>query len=366
MGICDIENLDSNAMISPKDVLSKSEEKIDVCIINFSYKIMDALIEDELVEFVDDRCIRSVACNYPLYRYKGTNIGIIRTTVGAPMTACIIEEAGYCYSCNKFVMFGSCGGLDKDITEGKIIVPTYAYRDEGMSYHYAHPADYIEIKNCDKVVEVLESLNVDYVKGKTWTTDAFYRETYSKYKRLKSEGCIAVEMEVAACQAVADWRNAEFYTFLYRGDNLDSKKWERGILDSIQVDERLKHFFIALEIAKSLVGAKIHKMKLFDSPFQAVKSGSKKVELRLFDEKRKAIKNGDVIEFSNTDSGESFRVRVADISVYKNFEELYADYDKIALGYGNNDIADPNDMLEYYALSDIEKYGVVAIGVCPL
>lgn len=250
MGILDSENLDVNVMVSPNEVLKKSEEKIDVCIINFSYKIMDALIEDGLVEIADDTCVHSVACTYPLYRYKGTNIGIIRTTVGAPITACMIEEAGYCYSCKKFVLFGSCGGLDNAINAGKIIVPTYAYRDEGMSYHYAPPADYIKIKNSDKVAQMLKSLNIDYVEGMTWTTDAFYRETCSKYQRLKKEGCIAVEMEVAACQAVADWRNAEFYAFLYRGDNLDSEKWERSILSSISIDERLKHFFIALEIAK--------------------------------------------------------------------------------------------------------------------
>lgn len=253
MGICDIDNLSLDAMMSPCDVLKTSDVKVDVCIINFSYKIMDALIEDGLVEPADDKCIHSVSCVYPLYRYKGANIGIIKTTVGAPITATMIEEVGYCYSCNKFVMFGSCGGLDKELTAGKIIVPTHAYRDEGMSYHYAPPADYIEIKNCNKVAEILESLNIDYVLGKTWTTDAFYREVRPKFERLKKEGCIAVEMEVASCQAVADWRGAEFYNFLYRGDNLDSDKWEKGILSSIELDERLKHFFIALEIAKRVM-----------------------------------------------------------------------------------------------------------------
>ena len=57
-------------------------------------------------------------------------------------------------------------------------------------------------------------------------------------------------MELSACQAVADWCGVELYSFLYRADNLDSFKWEKGVLSSLPADERLKHFFVALEIAK--------------------------------------------------------------------------------------------------------------------
>ena len=91
------------------------------------------------------------------------------------------------------------------------------------------------------------------VLGRTWTTDAFYRETKGNFLKRKLEGCIAVEMEVSACQAVANFRGYQLYNFLYRADNLDSSKWDKGILSNIEIDERLKHFFIALEIAKRVV-----------------------------------------------------------------------------------------------------------------
>lgn len=242
----------SKPMIDLEDVLLKSEHKLDVCIINFSYKIMDALIEDNLITLLDNTSINSVSCNYPVYLYKNTNIGLVKTTVGAPITAGLIEEIGYVFSCRKFVMFGSCGGLNKEIPASKIIIPTEAYRDEGMSYHYIPPKDYIRIKNSQIVEKILKQLNIEYVLGKTWTTDAFYRETKENYLKRKEEGCIAVEMELSACQAVADYRKIELYSFLYRADNLDSSKWEKSILSSISIDERLKHFFIALEIAKKI------------------------------------------------------------------------------------------------------------------
>ena len=69
-------------------------------------------------------------------------------------------------------MFGSAGSLNKEKTQGRFIIPTEAYRDEGISYHYAPPNDYIKIKNHEKLSAVFDELRVPYVKGKVWTTDA--------------------------------------------------------------------------------------------------------------------------------------------------------------------------------------------------
>ncbi len=253
MSIIDTFDNETEAMIHLEDVCQKSTIQLDVCIINFSYKIMQALIEDDLIELLDDTIIKSVSGNYPIYIYKNTKIGVIKTNVGAPLTVGLIEEIGYVFSCKKFVMFGSCGGLDKNIASNKIIIPTHAYRDEGVSYHYVKTSDYIEISNYKVVSNYLDMLNIEYVLGRTWTTDAFYRETKGKFLKRKLEGCIAVEMEVSACQAVANFRGYQLYNFLYRADNLDSSKWDKGILSNIEIDERLKHFFIALEIAKRVV-----------------------------------------------------------------------------------------------------------------
>lgn len=249
MSITDSFDPVGKPLITPADSYRKSPYALDVCVINFSQKIMDALIGDGVVELLEADRIRCVSCYFPVYRVRGTNIGIVKTTVGAPITAALAEEMSYVYSCRKFVMFGSCGGLDSSIAQGKLIVPTHAYRDEGMSYHYAPPADYIEVKNHAFVASALDSLGVGYVTGRTWTTDAFYRETDLLCARRRAEGCIAVEMEVSAVQAVADFYGLELYNFLYRADNLDAASWESSYLSDMPHDERLSHFYVALEVA---------------------------------------------------------------------------------------------------------------------
>ena len=106
-----------------------------------------------------------------------------------------------------------------------------------------------------------------------------------------------------------------------------------------------------------------YQMRLNNQPFLSIKNGKKRVELRLFDEKRSAIKEGGMVEFTNLSTGETLLCRVEKLRVFPDFETLYAAYDKIALGYEENQTADPKDMLVYYPQDKIARYGVVAIEI---
>ena len=109
----------------------------------------------------------------------------------------------------------------------------------------------------------------------------------------------------------------------------------------------------------------LYKMKLHNEPFLAVKSNSKTIEMRLNDEKRKNIKKGDKIEFTNTSTNSVYYVEVEDVYKYQRFDELYQNHNKVQLGYKENEIASPADMLLYYSKEDITKYGVLAIKIKP-
>ena len=102
-------------------------------------------------------------------------------------------------------------------------------------------------------------------------------------------------------------------------------------------------------------------MNLDPRPFEAIKNGRKTVEMRLNDERRRYLDKGDFIMFTNTKTGEELFVKVTGRFEYPSFYELYANHDKVSIGYAEDENADPGDMLEYYTEEQIKKHGALAI-----
>lgn len=107
----------------------------------------------------------------------------------------------------------------------------------------------------------------------------------------------------------------------------------------------------------------IHNMNLAPSAFSAISCGSKTVEMRLYDEKRAKINIGDTVEFENVETHQRIKCVVINLVRFKDFVELYSYFDKVALGYENNETAHAEDMLAYYSPELIKKYGVIAIEI---
>lgn len=107
----------------------------------------------------------------------------------------------------------------------------------------------------------------------------------------------------------------------------------------------------------------IHYMKLQQSPFDAIKNGTKDIEMRLNDEKRQLIRIGDIVEFTNTSTGEIIKAKVINKHIFDSFDNLYKTFDKTRLGYKPNEIAQPSDMTQYYPQEEIDQNGVVGIEI---
>ena len=104
-------------------------------------------------------------------------------------------------------------------------------------------------------------------------------------------------------------------------------------------------------------------MKFNNGPFKNIKNGTKTIELRLNDEKRQLLKIKDLIEFTNRETLEQLLVEIENLYHYPSFEELYKHFDKVAMGYKEDEEADPKDMEEYYSKEEQEKYGVLGIEI---
>ena len=239
----------SEAIINPHQ--KENAPIVDACIITFSHIIAKFVLEnyqcDKIAQFKFATGIT------PIYQieYKGRKFAFYKTYVGAPACVGSIEDTLSEIRTNKYIVFGGCGCLNKEIAHGKVIIPTEAYRDEGTSYHYAPASDYIKIKNANIVENFMKENEIPYVKGKTWTTDSFYRETINNFKKHKEDGCISVEMECSAIQAMCNFRKLNLYTFFTSGDLLDAPKWDerhkKGEITGTQHDSG--HFDIAIELA---------------------------------------------------------------------------------------------------------------------
>lgn len=239
------------AIIEPGKLI----EPIDTpehCVICFFQDVLTGLVESGKASFVGES--KSEMGPHPFYEIEvdGKRLAFFHPGVGAPLAAGLLEES-IARGCRKFVACGGAGVLNKEIAVGHIVVPTAAVRDEGTSYHYLPPSRDVQPspEAVAAIERVLEHHNVPYVAGKTWTTDAFYRETPDKVRMRRDEGCLTVEMEAAAFFAVARFRDVTFGQMLYSGDDVSGEDWDaRDWANRVSVREKL--FWLAAEACLEL------------------------------------------------------------------------------------------------------------------
>lgn len=190
----------------------------------------------------------------PVYQvpWNGVTLGLAHPGVGAPLCAASLEEL-IMLGGRRFLACGSAGVLVPGIPLGEVLVPTQAVRDEGTSYHYlpasepALPTTWLMEHACDQ----LEQRRIAFRRGKTWTTDAVYRETRGRMQARIEQGCISVDMEASAFFAVARFRKVEFAQLFYASDDLSGSQWDsRDFLN--RTDARMRLLRLALDIASAL------------------------------------------------------------------------------------------------------------------
>ncbi|MGN0779803.1 MAG: nucleoside phosphorylase [Aristaeellaceae bacterium] len=200
--------------------------------------------------------IKSANMVYPVYRavYGDVPVALMMAGVGAPLCVGNLEEA-FALGVKRVILFGNCGVLNQSIADCSVILPTAALRDEGTSFHYAPPSDEIELnpRYRAEFLHLLDECGVSHTQGKTWTTDAFFRETPEKVRHRRAQGCVCVEMEAAAVAALAQFRGKDAFIFFYAGDNLDSDAWDpRSLSAHDKVEEKDRVALLALELARRI------------------------------------------------------------------------------------------------------------------
>ena len=212
------------ALLNPSELI-KPIDIPNACIITFFQEVIDKLVKDGKARVIDIE--HSEIGEHPIYEVinEGDKFAMFHCGLGAPLSAALFEYV-IALGCKNFIVCGSSGLLDKNLKDF-LLIPVSAVRDEGTSYHYLPPSR--EVEASAKVVEAIEKIfkkhNVKYKLSKTWTTDAFYRETPDKISLRKEEGCSTVEMETAALFAIANFRSVDIGQILYGSDDVSGDEW---------------------------------------------------------------------------------------------------------------------------------------------
>jgi len=215
------------AILEPRKLINPLDTMPTHGVICFFQDVISHFVTQGIAQEI--YALRSEMGRHPIYVHEvqGQRVALFHPGVGAPLAAGILEEV-IALGCRNFIACGGCGVLNRELAQGHLVVPNVAIRDEGTSYHYLAPSR--EVSASPTAVEAIEATlrrrKVEYILGKTWTTDAIYRETRARMLLRRSEGCITVEMEAAALFAVAQFRQVQLGQILYCGDNLDGDDWD--------------------------------------------------------------------------------------------------------------------------------------------
>jgi uridine phosphorylase len=164
-----------------------------------------------------------------LYAVRGTaaSVGILTNFgLGAPIVAAQAEEL-IALGARRLVSVALAGGIQPDLEPGAIVVATGAIRDEGTSYHYLPPAESIagDGQLADALAGALLAQGHEVRLGRTWSTDAPYRETREAVRHWAARDVLTVDMELAALLAVARARQVRAAGLLIVGDSLAGGTW---------------------------------------------------------------------------------------------------------------------------------------------
>ena len=236
----------SEAKIEPSRII-KPRDVPEYCVISFFRDVNEKVISHKQAKVAVPN--RWEDGEHPVYEieHRGRRLAFFHPGVGAPIAAGLLEEA-IAFGCRKFVVVGGAGVLENGLAVGKLILVESAVRDEGLSYHYIEPGREIQAQPQTLAVirTLLETRGLPFVSGKTWTTDAPYRETQTMIDARRADGCLTVEMEAASLMAVAQFRKVWLGQILYAGDDLSGENWDnRGWQSRQEVRESL--FWLAAD-----------------------------------------------------------------------------------------------------------------------
>ena len=177
--------------------------------------------------------------------YKGKRISVQGTGMGIPSMSIYITELMKDYGVKTLIRVGSAGSYQEEVKIRDIVVALSTSTDSNINNRRFKGASFAPTVNFDllsKVLKTAEEKNIKIKAGNILTSDEFYNDDPSYFKKWAEFGVLAVEMETAALYTLASKYKAKALSILTISDSLVSPE----ITSS---EEREKTFNEMIELA---------------------------------------------------------------------------------------------------------------------
>ena len=177
--------------------------------------------------------------------YKGKRISVQGTGMGIPSMSIYITELMKDYGVKTLIRVGSAGSYQEDVKIRDIVVALSTSTDSNINNRRFKGASFAPTVNFDllsKVLKTAEEKNIKIKAGNILTSDEFYNDDPSYFKKWAEFGVLAVEMETAALYTLASKYKAKALSILTISDSLVSP-------EITSFEEREKTFNEMIELA---------------------------------------------------------------------------------------------------------------------
>ena len=177
--------------------------------------------------------------------YKGKRISVQGTGMGIPSMSIYITELMKDYGVKTLIRVGSAGSYQEDVKIRDIVVALSTSTDSNINNRRFKGASFAPTVNFDllsKVLKTAEEKNIKIKAGNILTSDEFYNDDPTYFKKWAEFGVLAVEMETAALYTLASKYKAKALSILTISDSLVSP-------EITSYEEREKTFNEMIELA---------------------------------------------------------------------------------------------------------------------
>lgn len=193
---------------------------------------------------------------------EGTKVSVTSTGIGGPSASIALEELVNC-GADTFVRVGTCGGMQREICGGDLVIATGAVRMEGTSREYA-PIEYPAVADLavtNALTAAAKKLQAVYHTGVVQCKDSFYGqhqperhpvgyELLNKWDAWIRMGCMASEMESAALFITGAYRRVRVGSVLLVVANQEREKLGLSNAQAHDTDGAVQ---VAVEAVRELI-----------------------------------------------------------------------------------------------------------------